>query len=138
MWICTSTRYEDVRRVAVQRPFLTETLDGGEWSIAQADRWNCGERASGTHWRRGWVAVSRRFGHLQWLSVYRLNKLIDKWRVCIGDVGISEYLQESAVGGTELFTMMACSRCTVSSYATFAKAHLRKLSLCFLLHILSS
>jgi hypothetical protein len=35
--------------------FLTEALDGGEWSASRPGRFNPRERAPGTHWRGGWM-----------------------------------------------------------------------------------
>jgi len=34
---------------------LTSALDGGEWSASRPGRFTPKERASGTHWIRGWV-----------------------------------------------------------------------------------
>jgi hypothetical protein len=34
---------------------LTLTLDGGEWSTSNADRFTPREKAPGTHWIGGWV-----------------------------------------------------------------------------------
>jgi hypothetical protein len=35
--------------------FLDSALAGGEWSPSRPGRFACGERASGTHWKGGWV-----------------------------------------------------------------------------------
>jgi hypothetical protein len=37
------------------RPFLASALDGGEWSASRPGRFTPGERASSTHWIKGWV-----------------------------------------------------------------------------------
>jgi hypothetical protein len=42
-WWCSSTHS------------LTSALDGGEWSASRPGRFTPRERASGTHWIRGWV-----------------------------------------------------------------------------------
>jgi hypothetical protein len=34
---------------------LTSALDGGEWSASHPGRFTPGERATGTHWIRGWM-----------------------------------------------------------------------------------
>jgi hypothetical protein len=34
---------------------LTSALDGGDWSASRPGRFTPRERASGTHWIRGWV-----------------------------------------------------------------------------------
>jgi hypothetical protein len=36
-------------------PFLTSTLDGGEWSASRSCRFTSGERARSTHLIGGWV-----------------------------------------------------------------------------------
>jgi hypothetical protein len=36
-------------------PFLTSTLDGGEWSASHPGRFTPRKRAPGTHWIGGWV-----------------------------------------------------------------------------------
>jgi hypothetical protein len=36
-------------------PFLTSSIDGGEWSASCPGRFTPGERAPDTHWIRGWV-----------------------------------------------------------------------------------
>jgi hypothetical protein len=35
-------------------PFLTSTLDAGEWSDSRSDRFTPGYKATGTHWTGGW------------------------------------------------------------------------------------
>jgi hypothetical protein len=44
--------YEEVE---IAPPFLTLALDGGEWSASRLYRFNSGERAPGTHWKRRWL-----------------------------------------------------------------------------------
>jgi hypothetical protein len=36
---------------------LTSALDGGEWSASRPGRFTPRERASGTHWKGGWVGL---------------------------------------------------------------------------------
>jgi hypothetical protein len=37
--------------------FLTSALDGGEWSASRPGRFTPTERATVTHWIRGWVST---------------------------------------------------------------------------------
>jgi hypothetical protein len=40
-------------------PILNSALDDGEWSATRFSRFKPGERAPGTHWKRGWVGPKR-------------------------------------------------------------------------------
>jgi hypothetical protein len=48
----------NVRNGAVSYSFLTSALDGGEWSDSRPGRFTPRERATGTHWKGGWVGPS--------------------------------------------------------------------------------
>jgi hypothetical protein len=50
-------------------PFLTSALDWGEWSASRPDRFNPGERAPGTHWKRGWMGYRASFD------------AVEKWKI---------------------------------------------------------
>jgi hypothetical protein len=39
----------------IAAPFLSSTLDRGEWSVSCPGRFPPGERAPGTHWIGGWM-----------------------------------------------------------------------------------
>jgi hypothetical protein len=41
--------------VGIAPPFLTPTLDGGEWSASRLYRFTPEERAPGTHWIESWL-----------------------------------------------------------------------------------
>jgi hypothetical protein len=43
-------------------PFLTATLDGGEWSASRTGHFTPRERAPSTHWIKGWVGPQGRSG----------------------------------------------------------------------------
>jgi hypothetical protein len=45
--------------------FLTSALVGGEWSASRPFRFTPGERASGTHWIRGWVGPSASLDNME-------------------------------------------------------------------------
>jgi hypothetical protein len=64
-----TSRHEDVwESGGVAPPFLTSSLDGGEWSIRPC-RSTPEERASGTHWIGGLVGLTACLDALEWRKI---------------------------------------------------------------------
>jgi hypothetical protein len=49
----------------IDPPFLTSSLDGGEWSASRPGRLTPGDRFPGTHWIGGWMGPRARDNALE-------------------------------------------------------------------------
>jgi hypothetical protein len=69
--------------------FLTSVLVGGKWSASRSDRFTPEERAPGTHWVGGWVALSagldiekRKFSSLPGLELRLIRRPVRSRSLC--------------------------------------------------------
>jgi hypothetical protein len=62
----------------IAQPLLISELDGDKWSVSRPGCFNLGERAPGTHWKRGWVGIRASLDALEWKHLLPLVE-IDPW-----------------------------------------------------------